>query len=175
MWRRREVPASAASAYSLRVMTTTSTPVAGEESFLAGVIESIKDKGLKYMAVSVVNVVLGGALLFAFQVEMTPVLANACAIAVGSVPAYYMSRIWVWGKSGKSHFKKEVLPFWIFVAAGFILSTFAISIADNHTHNKVVILFVQLASFGVLWVLRFFLFDKLFHVEIAEDDTPDED
>src|SRR5262245_23660961 len=127
-------------------MTSTSPSVAPEESFFAGVIDSIKDKGLKYMAVSVANVLFGGGLLLAFQVEMTPVMANACAVAISSVPAYYMSRIWVWGKSGKSHFKKEVLPFWIFVAAGFVLSTLAISIADNHTTNKVIILFVQLAS-----------------------------
>jgi hypothetical protein len=32
-----------------------------------------------------------------------------------------------------------------------------------------------LLSFGVLWVIRFFVLDKLFHVEVFEDDTPDED
>lgn len=167
--------ARGANTYSLRVMASTSTPVAEGQSFFAGVIDSIKDKGLKYMAVSVANVLFGGTLLLAFQAEMSPVLANAFAVAISSVPAYYMSRIWVWGKTGKSHFKKEVLPFWIFVAAGFVISTIAIAIAQDHTASKFVILFVQLVSFGVLWVLRFFLFDKMFHVEIAEDDTPDED
>lgn len=156
-------------------MASTSSPARAGESFFAGVIESIKDKGLKYMLVSVANVLFGGGLLLAFQTEMSPVMANAFAVAISSVPAYYMSRIWVWGKSGKSHFKKEVLPFWIFVAAGFVISTIGIAIAEDYTSSKLVILLVQLASFGVLWVLRFFLFDKLFHVEIAEDDTPDED
>ena len=155
-------------------MASTSAPETTGESFFAGVIESIKDKGLKYMLVSVANVLFGGALLVAFQTEMSPVMANACSVAISSVPAYYMSRIWVWGKSGKSHFKKEVLPFWVFVAAGFVLSTIAIAIVQDHTTSKLMILLVQLVCFGILWTLRFFLFDKLFHVEIAEDDTPDE-
>jgi putative flippase GtrA len=156
-------------------MTSTSAPETTGQSFFAGVIDSIRDKGLKYMGVSVGNVLFGGGLLIAFLGHMPPLLANALAIGISSVPAYYMSRLWVWGKTGKSHFKKEVLPFWIFVIAGFVLSTIAIAIAKDHTTREFVILFVQVASFGVLWILRFFFLDKLFHVEIAEDDTPDEE
>ena len=33
---------------------------------------------------------------------------------------------------------------------------------------------MQLVAFGVLWVVRFFVLDRLFHVEVFEDDTPDE-
>jgi putative flippase GtrA len=118
---------------------------------------------------------LGAGLLYVLQRWMRPTFANITSVAIGAVPAYYMSRAWVWGKRGKSHWKKEVLPFWIFTGAGLILSTAAISFTDDHTKNRVAILFVQLSAFGVLWVLRFFLLDKLFHVEIYEDDTPDED
>ena len=60
-----------------------------------------------------------------------------------------------------------------FTFAGLVLSTLLIAFVDNHTKNRLVILFAQLLAFGVLWVLRFFLLDKLFHVEIYEDDTPD--
>lgn len=151
-------------------------PDADEPTGVVGkVFAMIRHKGPKYVLVSVVNVLFGGGLLFMFQKWMPPVEANLLSVCISAVPAYYMSRYWVWGKRGKSHLKKEVLPFWIFVVAGLVLSTIFISFADNHTDNRVVILFVQLSAFGVLWVLRFFLFDKLFHVEINEDDTPDED
>src|SRR5436189_4988783 len=99
------MPRKAPAKYDLRAMASTSSPARTGESFFAGVIESIKDKGLKYMLVSVANVLFGGGLLLAFQTEMSPIAANALAIAISSVPAYCMSRIWVWGKSGKSHFK----------------------------------------------------------------------
>ncbi|MEZ5143025.1 MAG: GtrA family protein [Acidimicrobiales bacterium] len=159
---------------------TTSSPAPSpapseETGVVAKVFEMVRHKGPKYVLVSVVNVLFGGAMLYLFQRWMNPVEANLLSVSISAVPAYYMSRSWVWGKKGKSHLKKEVLPFWIFVFAGLILSTIFISFADNHTKNRFVILMVQFTAFGILWVLRFFLFDKLFHVEINEDDTPDED
>jgi putative flippase GtrA len=139
------------------------------------VLALIRTKGLRYIGVSTVNVLFGGGLLVLFQHWMRPTFSNIVAVGSSAVPAYYMNRAWVWGKRGRSHWKKEVLPFWSFTGAGLVLSTLAISFVDEHTKSKLVILFVQLLAFGVLWVLRFFLLDKLFHVEVFEDDTPDED
>jgi putative flippase GtrA len=138
------------------------------------VVGLIRTKGLRYVLVSTVNVLVGGGLLVLLQQRMDPVEANVVAVAISAVPAYYMNRAWVWGKRGKSHWKKEVMPFWVFTAAGLALSTVAIHFAQDHTDNRFAILFVQLCSFGVLWVVRFFVLDKLFHVEVYEDDTPDE-
>ena len=138
------------------------------------VVALVRTKGLRYVGVSVINVLVGGGLLVGLQHWLRPTFANICGVAISAVPAYYMNRAWVWGKRGKSHWKKEVLPFWVFTAAGLVLSTLAIAYADEHTTNKLVILFVQLFAFGVLWVVRFFVLDKLFHVEVFEDDTPDE-
>ncbi|MEZ5207129.1 MAG: GtrA family protein [Acidimicrobiales bacterium] len=135
----------------------------------------IKQKGFKYSLVSVVNVLFGGGLLLLLQTHMNPTEANVLSVMVSSVPAYYMNRAWVWGKRGKSHLKREVLPFWFFVVAGLILSTIAIHFAEDHTENKFVILFVQLCAFGVLWVLRFFLLDRLFHLEADAPPGDDED
>jgi putative flippase GtrA len=144
-------------------------------SLLASVFLKIKTKGPRYVMVSVVNVVVGAGMLFLLQKWMRPTYANVISVAIGAVPAYYMSRAWVWQKRGKSLWKKEVLPFWIFTVTGLLMSTGFISVAQNYTSNRVAILLVQLSAFGILWVLRFFLFDKLFHVEIYEDDTPDEE
>ena len=142
---------------------------------LGAVFSKIKTKGPRYVMVSVVNVIVGAGMLFVLQRWLRPTVANVVAVAIGAIPAYYMSRTWVWGKRGRSHWKKETLPFWSFTFAGLIMSTALISYVDDHTTNRLAILFAQLSAFGVLWVLRFFLLDKLFHVEIYEDDTPDED
>jgi putative flippase GtrA len=150
-------------------------PTAAAHGLVGYVLALVRTKGLRYVGVSVVNVLFGGGLLLVFQHWMRPTFSNIVAVGISAVPAYYMNRAWVWGKRGRSHWKKEVLPFWSFTAAGLVLSTLAISFADEHTKSKLIILFVQLFAFGVLWVLRFFLLDKLFHVEVYEDDTPDED
>jgi len=149
----------------------TPAPPPGIVGYVFGLIRT---KGLRYVLVSVVNVLVGGGLLVILQHWMDPVEANICGVAVSAIPAYYMNRAWVWGKRGKSHWKKEVLPFWIFTGLGLLLSTIAIHFAQDHTDNRFVILFVQLCAFGVLWVVRFFVLDRLFHVEVFEDDTPDE-
>ena len=52
---------------------------------------------------------------------------------ISAFPAYYLSRAWVWGKSGKSHFKKEVLPFWIFVFIGLVFSTTMVALGAHLT------------------------------------------
>jgi putative flippase GtrA len=179
-------------------MASTSPPASpgSKESFVSGAVQAVKNKGLKYSAVSVVNVLVGQGLLLIFNVYVfhandaatqqekvnLTTLSNILAVCISAVPAYYMSRSWVWGKKGKSHFKKEVLPFWIFVVTGLILSTLLVRWATDYAHGTLTgraedLLpnLVNMAAFGILWVLRFFLFDKLFHVEVYEDDTPDEE
>lgn len=179
-------------------MTSTSSPAApgSSESFVSGAIQAVKHKGLKYSAVSVVNVLIGQGLLLFFNVFVfhandaateaekvnLTTLSNILAVCISAVPAYYLSRAWVWGKTGKSHFKKEVLPFWIFVAIGLFFSTVVVRWTTKVAHDNLSGLaeallpnVMNMVAFGILWVLRFFLFDKMFHVEIHEDDTPDED
>ena len=101
----------------------------------AGPLASVKEKGLRYLGVSVVNVVVGQSLLLMFHAILgwPQAAANALAVLISAVPAYYLSRAWVWGKSGKSHFKKEVLPFWIFVFIGLVFSTSMVALGAHLT------------------------------------------
>lgn len=153
----------------------TITPLPETDGILGRIVRSVRTRGLRYSMVSVVNVLFGGGMLVILQHWMSPTRSNIVAVGLSAVPAYYMNRAWVWGKRGRSHMRKEVIPFWSFTIAGAIISTVAIRIVQDHSRNRFLILFVQLAAFGVLWVIRFFLLDRLFHVEIFEDDTPDED
>ncbi|MBU6330252.1 MAG: GtrA family protein [Acidobacteria bacterium] len=151
------------------------TPMPEPTGVIGHVVGLIRSKGLRYSMVAAVNVIVGQGLLFALQHWWQPNVANVISVAVSSVPAYYMNRSWVWGKSGKSHMRKEVVPFWAFTIAGLVASTIAITFVQDHTSSKLLILFTQLFVFGVLWVVRFFVLDRLFHVEVFEDDTPDVD
>ena len=46
------------------------------------------------------------------------------ANAVATFPSYWLNRRWAWGKSGRSHFMKEIVPFWAMSAAGIAFSIF---------------------------------------------------
>jgi putative flippase GtrA len=151
------------------------TPMPEPKGTIGHIVGLVRTKGLRYSMVAVINVIVGQGLLFTLQHWWQPNVANVVAVTVSSVPAYYMNRSWVWGKSGKSHMRKEVAPFWAFTLVGLIGSTIAITFVQDHTDTKVFILVTQLFVFGVLWVVRFFVLDKLFHVEVYEDDTPDLD
>lgn len=158
-----------------RVTTQTSPAADAAPSARASALGAVKTKGLKYSMVSVVNLVTGQLLLLIFQKAFgfSPTEANVIAVCISAVPAYYLSRRWVWGRSGRSSFKREVLPFWIFVVIGLVVST--ISVKVMHTawelryptdvQPAILTNITNIASFGFLWVLRFFLFDRLFHLQ----------
>jgi putative flippase GtrA len=164
-------------------------PVASETSFRSGAMGAIRNKGLKYAGVSLVNVVMGNTLLIIFYrmlsasdeaiPEMNRLIrgstANTLAVVISAVPAYYLSRAYVWGKRGKSELKREVLPFWIFVFIGLLLSTVGVGLvahfyaapkdASFFAPAKLAANVASLLAFGVLWVIRFFWMDKAFHLD----------
>jgi len=131
----------------------------------------VKTHGLKYSAVSVVNVVIGQGLLFLFvnAAHLGATTSNVLAVSISAVPAYLMNRAWVWGRRGKHDFKREVVPFWGFALLGLIVSTVAVTVATQvfdvpvrpEDWKKFVPSIASLSAFGVLWVIKFFVLDAV--------------
>lgn len=94
------------------------------------------------------------------------------ANGVATFPSYWLNRNWAWGKTGRSHLMKEVLPFWVAAAAGIAFSMVGASVAREitqdfqlgHLASTVVVLTANVLSFGIFWVLKLMLFNRLFHV-----------
>jgi putative flippase GtrA len=126
-------------------------------------------KLVRYGAVSAFNVVLGQILLFTTQVALDwpAVTANIFAVSVGAVPAYLLSRYWVWEKRGKNQIMKEVVPFWTLALIGFALSTMAVWYVDTRWNvGPLGVNLTNLAAFGVVWVAKFSILDRvLFRTE----------
>lgn len=143
-----------------------------------GVIAKVRQHGLKYSAVSVVNVVLGQSLLLLFHsvLDIGAAASNFLAVCLSAVPAYYLTRAWVWGKRGKSHLTKEVLPFWGFAIAGLLLSTVAVWGVSKMTTNALAPNVANIVAFGILWVVKFFILDAFIfgrHHHHPVDQAPD--
>lgn len=121
-------------------------------------------KLIRFGAVSAFNVVLGQILLLTSQVALDwpPVAANIFAVSVGAVPAYLLSRYWVWDKRGKNRFMREVIPFWTLALIGFAISTLAVWYVDTSwTVGPLAVNLTNLAAFGVVWVAKFAILDRV--------------
>ena len=86
-------------------------------------------KVARYCGVSVVNVGLG---LLTFNLcralfDMSWLMANIVSVIIGAIPAYFMSRAWVWKRDGKISMTTEVLPFWGINFIGFVFSSITVA------------------------------------------------
>jgi putative flippase GtrA len=132
-------------------------------------------KAIRYTLTSVVSVIVGQALLAFFQivVDWTPTASNVASVCLASIPSYLLNRYWAWGKRGRNHLVKEVLPFWGLALLGLIVSTFLVDWTADHLSDSV--LAVQAASlfaFGVLWLGKFIILNEVLfkhHPEVLEE------
>jgi putative flippase GtrA len=136
--------------------------------------KDLGQKLFKYSAVSVVSVIVTQVTLIVCLevVGWSAVWSNVAAVSVGSVPAYLLNRAWVWGKSGRSHLFKEVLPFWGMALAGLALSTWAVSVVEDvWPGSTLAISIANLGAFGALWLGKFVVLEEvLFKTHHAEDE-----
>ena len=135
---------------------------------------------IRYTMVSVISTVVSfGVLALVFgvfhlwgEIEST-VFANV----VATVPSYFLNRMWVWGKGGRSHLMKEIVPFWVMSAIGIVVSIGGAAVARHigkthhltHLQQTAVVLLANLISFGLFWVLKYMLYNRLFHVHPVEE------
>jgi putative flippase GtrA len=97
---------------------------------------------------------------------------------VATFPSYWLNRKWAWGKHGRSHFMKEIVPFWTLAGIGIAFSIVGAAVARHisikygldHFETTLLVLFANVASFAVFWVAKLFMFNRLFHTELEEFD-----
>lgn len=134
----------------------------------------------RYSTVSVVSTVVSFAVLalvFGVLHLAGPIWSTIIANVVAVVPSYYLNRKWVWGKGGRSHLVKEIVPFWAMSAIGVVVSIFGAAIARHigeahhlsHFDQTVLVLAANVASFGIFWALKYMVFNRLFRVHPLEE------
>ena len=118
-------------------------------------------KLLRYSGVSVISTAVGLSVLGVLVgvVGVPAAWANVIATGIGTVPSFELNRRWVWGKSGQRSMAAEVIPFSVMSFAGLALSTAAVhSVAS---WGVVAVEVANLSAFGSLWVLQFFVLDRV--------------
>lgn len=135
-------------------------------------------KLIRYTTVSAISALTSLVLLtlifgvFRLWDEVTSTLV---ANVLAGFPSYFLNRQWVWGKGGRSHLWREVVPFWALSITGIVFALFTASWAAHfstshhleHLARTVLVLGANIAAFGILWVLKFLVFNRLF-AQIAD-------
>lgn len=159
-----------------RLQFTVASDDAVAMTWVRGRLEDLEWwRALRYSAVSVVGVVITQALLVAAHgvVGLAPIAANVTAVSLAALPMFFLNRAWVWQRSGRSSFRREVVPFWGFTFAGLGLSTLAVAVVASMTDSTLLIAGANIGAFGVLWVAKFFVLDQVvFGVASGDDLAP---
>jgi putative flippase GtrA len=130
-------------------------------------------KKVRYALVSVVAVPIGTVGVLVFNLLGAPagvaaVLGNSCA----AVPSYMLNRYWAWGKNDKNRLFGEILPFWgltlLGIAFSFLVGHLAGQVTRHHgitgAARLAVLLAANIAGFGVLWVAKYVIFNRVLFV-----------
>ncbi len=132
----------------------------------------------KYTAVSAISALTSLVLLtliygvLRLWGEVTSVLV---ANILAGIPSYLLNRQWVWGKGGRSHLWREVLPFWVVSITGILFALFTASLARNfaqahhldHFQRTVLVVGANVSAFAIVWFLKFLILNRLF-AQIAD-------
>jgi putative flippase GtrA len=157
----------------------------------AGLLEHARSdvgrRAIRYSLTSLMGVIVTQVLLLLFLhvLNWKPIVSNLTAVIITSIPAFLLSKYWVWAKGGKAHVRREVIPFWAFSVAGWALSTLAVIWIVHLTKipgnpqlkdgNKWAVQGANILGFGVLWVAKYLFLDKVMfgskhHTPYDEDD-----
>lgn len=118
----------------------------------------------RYLLVSALNVVNHQILL---QIglrwfEWSGGVANAVAAMISVIPAFLLSRYWVWQVGGSASVKRELVPFWVIAVIGLVISTGMAQWADNAFGEPLAVSAASLVGYLVVWIMKFFVLNILF-------------
>ncbi|MEA2685036.1 MAG: hypothetical protein QOE93_231 [Actinomycetota bacterium] len=138
-------------------------------------------KLVRYSLVSVISVVVSQIILFIAQFHWSARTSNIVAVALSAIPSYQLNRVWAWGKTGRSHLMKEIVPFWGMALLGLILSTWSADFAESHAASitsstlgqKLLVNFAALAAFGVLWIAKFVILNRVLFAPAGHGTEPE--
>lgn len=125
-------------------------------------------RAIRYSATSLICVAITQAFILIFYrgLKWEEIPSNLTATMLTSVPAFILNKSWVWGKKGKAHMRREVIPFWLFTVAGWSLSTGMVylvqDVGEPHsTFRTASVMTASIGGFGLLWVLKYLFLDKI--------------
>jgi putative flippase GtrA len=105
-----------------------------------------------------------------------PRASSVAAWVTGAGVNYVLNRRWAWGRTGRAHPIRELLPYWAIAVVSMLISAWATGVASNvgnrlfETHGPRVV-FVGaafLGVYGVLFIAKFLVFHYVLFADRTE-------
>ena len=125
-----------------------------------------------------VAVYMAMVILFNGLIGLGDMPSHLLGVAISSVPNYLVNRYWTWKQEGKNRLWGEIVPFWTMAFLAFLLSLLFVNYASDRWGTTFAIIAANLSAFGVLWLARFLILDKVMWKvvhELVPDLEEDED
>lgn len=155
---------------------------------LDGVLDKVGERSptlkklLKYSGASAVATVAYLLVLIVVHdlIGLPEMTSHLTAVVLSAIPNYLINRAWTWHQEGPNRLWGEVLPFWAMSILGAILSIVFVSFVETRWSEATWALFLaNMSAFGVLWIAKFLILDKLMwkvvhelHPEVELEPTP---
>ena len=129
-----------------------------------GAVASRRGVAGKYVIVSILNVVNHQVLLNIANSGWgwSGGRSNLFAAVIAAVPAYLLSRFWVWEVRGPHQLRAEIIPFWGLALIGLVVSTTLAEAADRALGSGVWVAAGSLVGYFLVWLAKFVVLDGLF-------------
>ena len=137
----------------------------------------------KYSASSVIAGLISElAFVICYWVGIAPLVATVVAFVAGALPNYVLNRRWAWGRTGRADKRRELLPYAIIVTVTAAAAALTTTAADRFIHSRieshgwqtVLVSAVFLGTYGVMFILKFVLFDRFVFARPAQPEAPAE-
>ncbi len=124
----------------------------------------------RYAAGSVIAGVISQAVfVLCYALGVAAAAASVAAFVAGAVPNYLLNRRWAWRRAGRADLARETAPYMLIVvltalAAAAVTTAadaFVPTVVDDHTWQVVLVGAAFLGTYGIVFVLKFVLFDRL--------------
>jgi putative flippase GtrA len=110
-------------------------------------------------------------------------IATVVAFVVGAIPNFLINWKWTWRRNGRPAVLRELLPYIVIIVAGGLAATGLTTLTDhviapllttNHAWRTVLLDVVYLASYAILFVVKFAALNKVFAVRTRrqQDEAP---
>jgi putative flippase GtrA len=134
----------------------------------------------RYLLGSVVTTGLSFAwitIMYGLHIIPGVIWATLSGNLVAVIPSYYWNRAWAWGKRGKSHFRREIVPYWSMAFLGIAFSQLGALWARHevHSHNwsrlddTAIVALTNVLCFAIFFLLKLMVFNRIFHVARPDD------
>ncbi len=112
------------------------------------------------------------AVMYGFKIIPGVIWATLTGNLVAVIPSYYWNRAYVWGKRGRSHFRREIVPYWTMAFLGIAFSQLGAfwvrSEVHSHDWSRLVstamVAGMNVLSFAIFFLLKLAVFNRIFHV-----------